>query len=214
MYMSDDEPAFLNATGLDLLEEGRAAFHRFGLTEQSLLQWGKDTLVFPWAGDRIMNTLLVQLRGEGFVVSGEGLAINWCRTQVRGSSQRLSTGAGGSWPCGCSSRRPVASGTITPRAITTVPGRFIAFGRLCVGPTGYVRCLRCHSPIARRGPGYAFSHLAPWLLECLPEAGALEAVSISAAMARCSSPSRVSPVREPAEEGRWECGGRIGRPRS
>ncbi len=75
VYMSDDEPAFLNATGLDLLEEGRAAFHRFGLTEQSLLQWGKDTLVFPWAGDRIMNTLLVQLRGEGFVVSGEGLAI-------------------------------------------------------------------------------------------------------------------------------------------
>jgi ATP-dependent Lhr-like helicase len=36
---------------------------------------GPDTLLFPWRGDRIMNTLAVILAGQGFHVGQDGLAL-------------------------------------------------------------------------------------------------------------------------------------------
>ena len=75
VYLDHDVPAFLDATGRVLLSEGRDAFRRLGLGNASLLVWGRDTLLFPWVGDRSMHTLTLQLRVRGLAVAHEGTAL-------------------------------------------------------------------------------------------------------------------------------------------
>ena len=57
------------------LAEGRMAFRRFGLRDRPFVHHGRHTLLFPWAGDRIMNTLALQLRARQVAVAIEGLAL-------------------------------------------------------------------------------------------------------------------------------------------
>ena len=75
VYEDNDIPVFLDATGRELLAEGRKAFRRFGLRDRPFLQHGRHTLLFPWAGDRIMHTLALQLRARRVAVAIESLAI-------------------------------------------------------------------------------------------------------------------------------------------
>ena len=75
VYEDNDIPVFLDATGRELLAEGRRAYRRFGLRDRPFLHHGRHTLLFPWAGDRIMNTLALQLRARRVAVAIEGLAI-------------------------------------------------------------------------------------------------------------------------------------------
>ncbi|WP_252275430.1 DEAD/DEAH box helicase [Nocardioides sp. LMS-CY] len=65
LYESDDVPVYLNAPAQDLLDEGRAAYRRLRLQERQLLPWGDDTVVFPWRGDRVLNTVAVLLAARG-----------------------------------------------------------------------------------------------------------------------------------------------------
>src|SRR5665647_2351451 len=65
IYTTTDVPAYLDATAVRLLAEGRANFTRFGLGEDPLLTSGVDTLIFAWRGDRILSTLAVALTGAG-----------------------------------------------------------------------------------------------------------------------------------------------------
>ena len=57
VYLDTDSPAYLDATGRDLLAEARANFRRLELNKHSLLPQGRDTWIFPWIGDRGLNTL-------------------------------------------------------------------------------------------------------------------------------------------------------------
>ena len=75
VYEDTDIPIFLDTTGRELLAEGRMAFRRFGLRDRPFVHHGRHTLLFPWAGDRIMNTLALQLRARQVAVAIEGLAI-------------------------------------------------------------------------------------------------------------------------------------------
>ena len=75
VYISDHMPAFLDRTSVDLLAEGRNAFRRFNLERRVLLRWGSDTLIFPWTGDRVMDTLERQLVSRGLQVGYEGIAL-------------------------------------------------------------------------------------------------------------------------------------------
>ena len=70
-----DLPIYLDDPGRELLSEGRKTFQRFNLGRQPLLQNGRDTYLFVWLGDRILNTLALQLRlqGVGVAVSGPAL---------------------------------------------------------------------------------------------------------------------------------------------
>ena len=61
VYTASEVPAFLDATAVRLLADCRANFARFGLAANPLLEWGADTLIFPWRGDRIMSTLAAAL---------------------------------------------------------------------------------------------------------------------------------------------------------
>jgi ATP-dependent helicase Lhr and Lhr-like helicase len=37
-----------------------------------LLRWGDDTLLFPWAGDRVLGTIAIALTSRGLEVSQDG----------------------------------------------------------------------------------------------------------------------------------------------
>ena len=75
VYEDDDDPVFLDSTGRELLAEGRRTFQRFALRGRPFLRHGRHTLLFPWVGDRIMNTLALQLRARGVAVAIEGTAL-------------------------------------------------------------------------------------------------------------------------------------------
>ena len=57
IYLDSDLPFFLDANGRELLAEGRSTFRRLELDKHLLLPQGRNTWVFPWVGDRALNTL-------------------------------------------------------------------------------------------------------------------------------------------------------------
>ena len=75
VYSDHDQPAYLDATARDLLSEGREWFHRFELGQHTLWESEHDTLIFPWVGDRVMNTLLVQLHARGVSIEKHGAVL-------------------------------------------------------------------------------------------------------------------------------------------
>lgn len=78
----EDSRRYLNATGAELLQEARKHFRRLGLRTRAHLQWGDETLLFPWAGDRILGTLVVWLTQLEWDVTQEGFALG-----VRGRNE-------------------------------------------------------------------------------------------------------------------------------
>lgn len=75
VYRASDQPAYLDATGRDLLDEGRDWFHRHELDTPTALGWGDATLLFPWIGDRALTTLMLQLAAAGVKTDVEDVAI-------------------------------------------------------------------------------------------------------------------------------------------
>ncbi len=75
IYRSKRVPVYLNSSAQSLLAEGRDSFERSGLLRQSLVQTGRDVLIFPWKGDRILGTLNLQLTSRGLDISNEGIAL-------------------------------------------------------------------------------------------------------------------------------------------
>ncbi|HST48710.1 DEAD/DEAH box helicase [Jatrophihabitans sp.] len=74
-YLTADVPSYLDGLATRLLAEGRANFARFGLASDPLLTVGKETLVFPWRGDRICSTLAIALTGAGIEVAQDGVCL-------------------------------------------------------------------------------------------------------------------------------------------
>jgi ATP-dependent Lhr-like helicase len=68
-------PRYLSATAAALLSEARAAYARYELADQSILQTGPHTLLVPWAGSRAVTTLAAQLAAAGLDAANDGLII-------------------------------------------------------------------------------------------------------------------------------------------
>lgn len=81
VLVDSDLPIYLDDPGRELLSEGRKTFQRFNLGRQPLLQHGRDSYLFVWLGDRILNTLALQLR-----LQGADVAVNGPALLFRGSS--------------------------------------------------------------------------------------------------------------------------------
>jgi ATP-dependent Lhr-like helicase len=75
VYESTEIPLFLNGRAAELLEAGRSAYRHFRLANDPIFEWGDDTILFPWAGDRVLHTLVLSLRAEGLNANPEGAAI-------------------------------------------------------------------------------------------------------------------------------------------
>ncbi|MGC4107224.1 MAG: DEAD/DEAH box helicase [Thermomicrobiales bacterium] len=74
-YESPDIPIYLDRNAKQLLAEGRAAYRHLRLKEEPVYSWGGDSFVFPWRGDRVMNTLMMLLAQRAINVGMEGVAI-------------------------------------------------------------------------------------------------------------------------------------------
>ena len=72
---STDMPVYLDARARDLLAEGREQLARLGLVEQGFVADGGSTVWFPWIGDRVMNTLVVELHALGVTTTRDGTAV-------------------------------------------------------------------------------------------------------------------------------------------
>ncbi|MGC4191299.1 MAG: DEAD/DEAH box helicase [Thermomicrobiales bacterium] len=74
-YESAEIPIYLDRNAKQLLAEGRAAYRHLRLKEEPVYSWGGDSFVFPWRGDRVMNTLMMLLAQRAINVGMEGVAI-------------------------------------------------------------------------------------------------------------------------------------------
>ncbi len=83
-YESGDVPPYLDRIAQRLLDEGRSSYKRLRLAEQPIVSWGRDTVLMPWRGDKIMNTLAVVLRQHDLEVGQDGVALTVRRTDAFG----------------------------------------------------------------------------------------------------------------------------------
>ncbi len=75
-YSGTDTPIFVDGTGAALLAEGRAQFAALDLARRQLIDNGNDVVIFPWSGDRVMDTLVVALTAAGLEAARDGLAVS------------------------------------------------------------------------------------------------------------------------------------------
>ena len=75
VYEEADEPLFLDATARELLHQGRAAFATHRLSGSPMVEYDGKVALFLWVGDRVLNTLLIQLRDRELPVERDGIAI-------------------------------------------------------------------------------------------------------------------------------------------
>jgi ATP-dependent Lhr-like helicase len=74
-YTSTEVPRYLDTEAVDLLEEGRVHFERLDLENQNLIQQGEHTILFVWAGDRVVNTIHLLLAERGYNASKAGMTL-------------------------------------------------------------------------------------------------------------------------------------------
>jgi len=75
LYLGDVVPDYLDEPARTLLAEGRSMFAKLELHQRDLVGWGRHTMIFPWRGDRVLDTLRVVLRHAGVDADREGVAI-------------------------------------------------------------------------------------------------------------------------------------------
>ncbi|MEJ7570275.1 MAG: DEAD/DEAH box helicase [Gaiellaceae bacterium] len=76
VYELTDDPPYLDGGARRLLAEARETFRRLGLHDTALIPWGRDVVLFPWVGDRALDTLALMLRREGLAEAArDGLAL-------------------------------------------------------------------------------------------------------------------------------------------
>jgi ATP-dependent Lhr-like helicase len=75
IYRATAPCTFCDPVAAGLLAEGRDNFRRLGLDENCVIPHGTDTLLFPWCGDRVMNTIVRALGARGVKASAEEVAI-------------------------------------------------------------------------------------------------------------------------------------------
>jgi len=78
LYADELIPAYLSSTTRALLSEGRSAFRRLNLHNSAVVPYGNNTILFPWRGDQIINTLAVVLGREGIELEDDRIALT-CR---------------------------------------------------------------------------------------------------------------------------------------
>jgi ATP-dependent Lhr-like helicase len=75
VYLESKTGAYLDTRAADLLAEGRQHFYEFGLDRRHIVSADGSAFLFLWTGDRIANTVALQLQSLGLPVQNHGLAI-------------------------------------------------------------------------------------------------------------------------------------------
>jgi len=82
IYGETRVPEYLDETAASLLAEGRSAWARAGLADETLIEVDGKLFGFPWMGDRAVSTLLFALRATGIEAEAEagGAVLSFPRT--------------------------------------------------------------------------------------------------------------------------------------
>ncbi|WP_433784428.1 DEAD/DEAH box helicase [Actinomycetospora sp. CA-101289] len=93
LYLGADVPPYLDEGARALLAEGRAMFAQLELYRRDTVPWGQQTVVFPWRGDRVLDTLRIALHHAGLDADREGpaLVVQAPEEAVRRLLDRLAT---------------------------------------------------------------------------------------------------------------------------
>jgi ATP-dependent Lhr-like helicase len=89
LYNGSNTPVYLDAQARELFEEGRHHFRELKLPETALLEEGRNTLIFAWAGDIAMDTLSALLTYEGIQTDREGICLTAKETTPAGLQAML-----------------------------------------------------------------------------------------------------------------------------
>lgn len=89
-----DMPVYLDVVGRDLLDEARQQFARYGLVERDVIADGVGSLWFPWIGDRVMDTLVLELQALDVPAVRDGIAISFTSTPPSQVLEALAAMAG------------------------------------------------------------------------------------------------------------------------
>ena len=95
VYLDDAVPSYLDETGAQLLEEGRAVFREMGLETKALIPSGSDTHILTWRGSRMNGVLAVALTAAGLDCEAHDLGVTVAGTtpeEVFSLLLRLPTG--------------------------------------------------------------------------------------------------------------------------
>lgn len=65
VYESATDEPYLDAGARTLLADARATYRRLALGITPVVIWGQDVVLFPWVGDRALDTLALMLRRQG-----------------------------------------------------------------------------------------------------------------------------------------------------
>jgi ATP-dependent Lhr-like helicase len=76
IYESEELPGYLDSTAQRLLAEARANYRNLGISSSPIFAQGNTTWIFPWKGDRVMNTLSVLFTTHGVKASRDGAALS------------------------------------------------------------------------------------------------------------------------------------------
>ncbi|RUR18217.1 DEAD/DEAH box helicase [Legionella sp. km535] len=82
IYTTKELPVYLNSNGVRLFEEGVDFFHTMKLDGQDVIQDGSTTFLFPWKGDRTVNTISVLLRNQNLTVGFSGGVIEIAKCPI------------------------------------------------------------------------------------------------------------------------------------
>jgi ATP-dependent Lhr-like helicase len=66
---------YLDSQAAEFLLQGREQFCRLGLKDRQIIESGGDSYLFLWMGDRVMNTVALQLQSLGMRVANHGIAL-------------------------------------------------------------------------------------------------------------------------------------------
>ena len=75
VYETTDSYPFLDANARALLQEARDAYSAYELHRMPIVEYDSNVALFCWAGDRAVDTLLVQLRDRDLPVERDGIAL-------------------------------------------------------------------------------------------------------------------------------------------
>lgn len=75
LYVGEVVPPYLDEKAQILLAEGRSMFAQLELHRRDVVGWGRESVIFPWRGDRVLETLRVALHHAGVEADREGPAI-------------------------------------------------------------------------------------------------------------------------------------------
>ncbi len=95
IYQSAEVPRYLDEQATQLLIEGRQNFTRLGLLESPYCETASGIYLFPWTGDKIINTLVAMFNFLDAPATASGLTVF-----IEGAKRRLDLNClwNNSWP--------------------------------------------------------------------------------------------------------------------